>query len=158
MKRFSRIAAVLVVAAAPALALPGAALAQNSPENGQGNGTMQPGQRNNHEAMVAAHIAELHAKLKITPAEESQWAVFAHVMRENARAMDEAFAERGQKLQSMNAVQDLDSYARISEIQSSNMQKLAGAFATLYATFPPQQQKLADEVFRQHALRHHTHQ
>ena len=43
---------------------------------------------------VEARIKELHAQLRITPAEEPQWNEFAQVMRENARDMDQAFMQR----------------------------------------------------------------
>jgi hypothetical protein len=102
----------------------------------------------NQSANVEAHIALLHKELQITPAEETQWAAFAQVMRDNAAQMDAAFSQRGSELATMNAVQDLQSYAQISQIQSNNMQKLATAFQTLYASFPASQQKVADAVFR----------
>ncbi len=104
--------------------------------------------------MVAfGQSAPLHAQLKITPAEETQWAAFAQVMRENAAQMDEAFTQRGQTLQTMDAVENLQSYALIAQIQSANMQKLAVAFQTLYASFPDAQRKVADGVFRGHEVK-----
>jgi protein CpxP len=96
----------------------------------------------------------LHRELQITPAEETQWAAFAQVMRDNAAQMDAAFSQRGGALATMNAVQDLQSYAQISQIQSDNMQKLATAFQTLYASFPASQQKVVDGVFRPAQVRH----
>src|SRR5271154_6956384 len=37
-----------------------------------------------HSAEVDKHIKDLHAQLKITPAEESQWEKVAQTMRDNA--------------------------------------------------------------------------
>jgi hypothetical protein len=105
---------------------------------------------------VEQHIAQLHSKLEITPAEEPQWKLFAQVMRDNAAQMGEAFSARGANLATMTAVQDVQSYAQIAQIQADNMQKLATAFQTLYHTFPAPQQKLADAVFRENGYRQKT--
>ena len=61
------------------------------------------------EERVERRIAELHAQLKITPAEQQQWDQFAQVMRDNAREMDQVFVQRAQQYQSMNAVQNMQS-------------------------------------------------
>ena len=97
---------------------------------------------------VEEHIAKLHSALRITPAEEPQWAAFAQVMRENAARMEAAFKQRGAGLGTMNAVQNLQSYAQIAQVQAETMQNLVTAFQTLYASFPPAQQALADTLFR----------
>ena len=146
----ARMATVLVLCAMPATVLPIGAFAQSSPpvkahvSGGSSETALLKGESNN----VDAHIAALHRQLQITPAEETQWAAFAQVMRDNAAQMDAAFAQRGQTFEAMNAVQDMQSYAQIAEVQSANMQKLAVAFQSLYADFPAPQQKLADAVFR----------
>jgi hypothetical protein len=140
-----RAAAVLAAIALPPLALPAAALAQTAPAS---VATPTPA----HD--VEAHIQALHDQLQITPAEAPQWAAFAQVMRENAEAMGQAFQARGAGYAQMNAVQDLQSYAQIAQIQSENMQKLAASFQTLYDSFPPAQQKLADGVFRTRMAAH----
>jgi protein CpxP len=152
MKNFShsRALAVLALLAAPVLTMPGLALAQTATTAAA---TDQAAAKNTPEG-VEAHIAALHSQLQITPAEEGGWTTFAQVMRENTAQMQSAFATRGQALPTMNAVQDLQSYAQIAQIQSTNMQKLATAFQTLYASFPAPQQKVADEVFRSQKFKH----
>lgn len=102
---------------------------------------------------VEQRITQLHGQLEITPAEAPQWQLFAQVMRDNAAQMGEAFSARGANLPTMTAVQDVQSYAQIAQIQANNMQKLATAFQTLYNTFPAPQQKLADAVFRENGYR-----
>lgn len=151
MKRFSLLGAagVLVVMGASMGASP--VLAQNAPAGGQ-SPAPNHGPRDIAKD-VEAHIAMLHSELKITPAEEGRWAAFAQVMRENAAQMDAAFSQRGAALGTMNAAQNLQSYAEIARVQSADMQKLATAFQTLYASFPAAQQKLADEVFRERGVR-----
>ncbi len=135
----SRTAAFMAVLAMPVLAMPSHVFAQAAPAAAA---AASPAHN------VEAHIQALHNQLQITPAEEPQWAAFAQVMRTNAMQMEQAFAARGASLGTMNAVQDMQSYAQIAQVQSANMQKLAASFGTLYSSFPPAQQKLADGVFR----------
>ena len=135
----SRTAAFLAIIAMPVLAMPGYVFAQAAPA---------PAAAAMPAHNVEAHIQALHNQLQITPAEEPQWAKFAQVMRNNAMQMEQAFAARGASLGTMSAVQDMQSYAQIAQVQSANMQKLAASFETLYGSFPPAQQKLADGVFR----------
>jgi hypothetical protein len=94
------------------------------------------------------HIQLLHDQLGITAAEEPQWAQFAQVMRDNAAQMEQAFRARGAHLASMNAIDNMQSYAELAQIHATNMQKLASAFQALYAIFPEPQKMLADAVFR----------
>ena len=105
---------------------------------------------------VERHIAELHRRLDITPAEEAQWNAFAQVMRDNAMHMDQAFQARHAKGPGMNALEDLRSYAAVAQAHADDMQRLIPAFQALYDTMPPQQKTVADQVFRdfEHRGRH----
>ncbi len=94
------------------------------------------------------HIAEMHRRLHITPAEEPKWDAFAQVMRDNAERMDQAFKARATQSASMNAVDDLRSYAAIAQAHAEDMQRLVPAFEQLYSVLTPQQQKDADVMFR----------
>jgi protein CpxP len=100
------------------------------------------------QARVEARIKQLHAQLHITPAEEAQWDQFAQVMRDNARAMDEAAAQRAAKFPTMSAVQDLQSYEQLAEAHVQHLQKLIPAFQAIYDSMPAEQKQLADQVFR----------
>jgi protein CpxP len=103
---------------------------------------------------VEQRIRQLHAELKITPAEEPQWNRFAATMRANAADMDRAFSERARQFGSMTAVQNMQSYVRLAEDHARRLQKLAPVFADLYNSMPQSQQRVADEVFRADAQRH----
>ena len=105
----------------------------------------------NAEERVEGRIKELHAQLRITPAEEPQWNEFAQVMRENARDMDQAFLQRAQQFPTMDAVQNMQSYEQIAEEHAKRVQKLVPAFQKLYDAMPDQQKRLADQVFRANA-------
>lgn len=113
-----------------------------------------PAAGKNAEERVEARIKELHAQLRITPAEEAQWNEFARVMRENARDMDEAFMQRAQQFPTMNAVQSMQSYEQISERHAQLVQKLIPAFQKLYDAMPDQQKQLTDQVFRANSEKH----
>ncbi|MGH7093889.1 MAG: Spy/CpxP family protein refolding chaperone [Stellaceae bacterium] len=103
------------------------------------------------QARVAQHIKQLHAQLHITAAEEQQWDAFADVMRANAADMNAAYRQREQQFAKMNALQNMQSYAKIAEEHSQHLQKLVVAFETLYNALPASQQKLADQVFHKRA-------
>ena len=154
------------VAVAALLSLPAAAWAQSSQSPATQAATPPPSAAaaspmvnhpvpgKNAEERVENRIKELHAQLRITPAEEPQWNQFAEVMRENARAMDQAFRERAQGFESMNAVQNMQSYEKLAQAHAQDLEKLVPAFQKLYDAMPDQQKQLADQVFRTNAEEH----
>jgi hypothetical protein len=148
------------VAVAALLSLPAAALAQSTPAPAsaapegarpvaaQSPLADHPAARRNAAERVEQRIKELHAQLRITPAERPQWDQFAQMMRENAGEMDGAWMERAGHFQSMSAVQNMQSYEQIAEQHAQHLQKLVSAFQHLYDAMPDQQKQLADQVFR----------
>jgi hypothetical protein len=154
------------VAVAALLSLPAAAWAQSSQSPATQAATPPPPAAaaspmadhpvpgKNVEERVENRIKELHAQLRITPAEEPQWNEFAQVMRENAREMDQVFMQRAQHFPTMNAVQNMQSYEQISEEHAQAVQKLVPTFQKLYDAMPDQQKRLADQVFRANAEKH----
>ncbi len=72
-------------------------------------------------------------------------------MRENARDMDQVLIQRAQQFQSMNALQNMQSYEQLAEAHTRHLQKLVPAFENLYNAMPDQQKRLADQVFRANA-------
>jgi protein CpxP len=155
------------VAVAALLCLPMAALAQSSqapasaaPEGAKPAAAQpsplagHPAAGKNAEERVEQRIKELHAQLRITAAERPQWDQFVQVMRENARDMDQAWLQRVDQFQSMNALQNMQSYEQIAEQHAQHLQKLVPAFQSLYNAMPDQQKQLADQVFRANAERH----
>jgi protein CpxP len=97
---------------------------------------------------VERHIARLHTQLKITPSQQDQWDQFSRVMRDNAHNMNETLEQRGTGFTSMNAADNMQSYARIAQQHADDTQKLATAFQTLYGSMSDDQKKNADTVFR----------
>ena len=96
-------------------------------------------------------ISELQAQLAITPAQMPQWTAFAQVMRENAQTTDALFRQRAAGVQSMNAADNMQSYAQLSRAYSDGNEKLAAAFQASYAMLSDQQKQAADTLFRQQA-------
>jgi protein CpxP len=97
---------------------------------------------------VENHIKDLHAKLKITAAEEAQWSAVSKVMHDNADAIDTVIEKR-ETLLSPTAIEDLNAYSDIAQAHVDAVKKLASAFSPLYASMSDAQKKVADSVFLQ---------
>jgi protein CpxP len=142
-----------LLAVAALLALPAAASAQSTHAPAAPQAAVAPAVKSAEER-VERRIAELHAQLHITPAEQQQWDQFAQVMRDNAREMDQVFIQRAQQYESMNAVQNMQSYEHVAETHAQHLQKLVPAFQNLYNSMSDQQKQIADRVFRANAAKH----
>jgi periplasmic protein CpxP/Spy len=97
---------------------------------------------------VEARIANMHAKLKITPAQEDQWAQVAQVMRDNANTIEPLIKDRVKNAKTMTAVDDLKSYAAITDAHADGIKKFTPVFETLYESMSDTQKKEADAMFR----------
>lgn len=109
------------------------------------------------EAMVEKRIDDLHRQFHITPGESAEWDKFAQLMRDNAKELDQAYADRARKLDSMSAVDNMQSYAQIEQLRAQQVQKLVPAFQALYASLSDQQKQTADAVFRNRAAKAQAH-
>jgi protein CpxP len=99
------------------------------------------------DAAVEHHVNELHARLKITPAQEAQWNEVASTMRENAKDLDRAIDNRTAQAATATAIDDLKAYADIAQVHANAVKKLSSAFSGLYSAMSDDQRKTADEVF-----------
>src|SRR5579859_1751220 len=98
---------------------------------------------------VQQRITDLHASLKITPAEETQWNGVAQAMHENAAAMDKVVAtNETTPPQNLTAVQELQTYQQFAQAHVDGLENLIAAFSTLYNAMPDDQKKVADQVFQ----------
>jgi protein CpxP len=95
-----------------------------------------------------AHIKDLQAKLKITPAQEDLWNKVTQVMRENAKTMDTLIQARVEKAKTMNTVEDLKSYSEITQAHADGLKNFIPVFEALYAGMSDDQKKEADSLFR----------
>ena len=117
-----------------------------------------------HEDRAEMRIKDMHAKLKISSAQEEQWTKVAQTMRDNAKTMDALTQARVDNEKNMNAVDDLKSYGEITDAHADGIKKLTPVFATLYASMSDAQKKEADTMFRhgnrmhgRHMHGHHKH-
>ncbi len=101
------------------------------------------------DAHVEARIKQLHAQLKITPDEESQWNNVADVMRGNEQNLAALIQKRNGNTKGMNAIDNLKSYEDITNAHADGLKKLVPAFSKLYSAMPDTQKKVADKVFAQ---------
>jgi BON domain/LTXXQ motif family protein len=97
---------------------------------------------------VEARIKDMHARLKITPVQEDQWAKVAQVMRDNAKSLDALTQSRFEHAKTMTAVEDLKSYGDITDAHADGIKKFTPVFATLYGSMSDAQKKEADGLFR----------
>jgi periplasmic protein CpxP/Spy len=121
--------------------------------NGQSATKNHSGLHHNMADRVEQRIADLHAKLQITPAQQPQWDQFVQVMRDNAQSMDQTFQHRVQTMSAMTATENMQSYAQLASTNAQDVQKLVPAFQALYDTMSDAQKRTADQVFRDDA--HH---
>src|ERR1700687_1800700 len=97
---------------------------------------------------VEQRITNLHAALKITADQGTQWNAVAQAMRENATSMDKLVAAtRTTPPQNMSAVDDLKSYQKVAQAHVDGLKNLISSFEKLYAAMPDAQKKVADGVF-----------
>ncbi len=135
------------------LALLVAAMLLGHPARAQDAAPSAPGQaaRPDHggAVQVERRIAGLQRRLKITPEEQPQWDAFAAVMRQNAAHIEALQRDRSEKVGTMNAAEDMRSYADVARAHADDVQRLAAAFDTLYAAMTPEQKAAADRTFRE---------
>jgi periplasmic protein CpxP/Spy len=103
------------------------------------------------QAAVDQRIRTLQSQLGITEAQMPLWSAFAQAMRDNAAATDALFTQRAGAVATMNAPDNMHSYARIARAYADNTERLATAFDSLYASLSDTQKQAADTLFRQQA-------
>jgi len=102
-------------------------------------------------AAVDQRIRALQSQLGITEAQMPLWSAFAQAMRDNAAATDALFTQRAGAVATMNAPDNMHSYAQIARAYADNTEHLAAAFDSLYASLSDTQKQAADTMFRQHS-------
>lgn len=111
------------------------------------------------EQMHARHLAELKAKLKITPEQESAWNTFSSAMKPPTDAM---------KRPDMAELDKLSTPERLDKMQALRKQHMAAmdsameqrdqATKTFYAALNAEQKKIFDNEHARHAKKmHHMH-
>jgi protein CpxP len=99
---------------------------------------------------IEKRISNLHDKLHITAAQETQWTAVAQTMRDNAESMDALIKDRSANTGAMTAMDSLHSYQKLAEAHEDGLKKFIPAFQSLYDNMSADQQKAADAAFRTH--------
>lgn len=118
-------------------------------------GALLAAEKTAHEDRAEMRAKDMHAKLKITAAQEAQWAPVAAAIQDNGKIMDTLTKARGAHEKDMNAVDDLNSYGEIAEAHAAGIKNLLPKFTTLYASMSDSQKKAADTLFRDGEHRRH---
>lgn len=119
------------------------------PQTSRSATAKQPGE--SMQSLVERRITELHSRLHITKEQSQQWDQFAQAMRDNGKEMDALYRQRADKLGTMSAVDNMQSYAQIEKQRAQDVERLVPTFQTLYASLSDQQKKEADQMFRTYA-------
>lgn len=107
---------------------------------------------------IEGRIAYLKTEFKITDAQAPMFDAVANVMRDNAKAMGEAFQGlRGDQSQPRTALTRLEARAKLTQLRADGEAKMLAAFRPLYQAMSPDQQKSADEMFEHHGHGHFFH-
>ena len=143
--------AASITAAEPVAAKPSAQtmmLAQATPATAAGKQAMAHTPKGKAVDADEARITNLHAKLRITPAQEDLWSSVTTVMRANAKAMEPLRKARYDRAPTMTAVEDFTSYAEIADAHADGIKRFVPAFTALYDSMADAQRKTTDTIFR----------
>ena len=110
-----------------------------------------------HEERAEVRIKDMHDKLKITAAQEEQWAKVDQAMLEDAKIMDKLTQSRADHAKEMTAIDDLKSYGEIADAHAAGIKTLTPLFTTLYESMSDAQKKEADTLFRHGEHKHGGH-
>ena len=107
----------------------------------------------NIKQITQERLTNLREQLHITSSEQPEWKKFEQTSMQNADSLDQLYQQRAQKVPTENAVQNLESFAKIQKQQADDLQRLVPDFKSLYSKLTPQQKQIADQTFREHAER-----
>jgi len=113
-------------------------------------------QRGEERAGIDAPIDHLHDSLNITAEQEPLWHGVTEVMRENAETISRLAQERAEHAQTATALDDLKSYAEISEAHAAGTKRMIPVFQVLYDSMSPEQKNAAEFRGRLQERAHHA--
>jgi hypothetical protein len=103
-------------------------------------------QRQERPNRIEGRIAFLRTELQITQAQTQLWEAVASALRENDRAMRDAFAQRPARDATVTALDRLERRQKFAELQAASAAKLRNAVTPLYAAMSDDQKKNADQL------------
>ena len=148
-----------------ALGLGGTALAQIAPPDGAGKTGVMQGKAGHQDSYaqrgerikeyIAKRQADLHAKLKLSPAQEPAWKAYTDSM--TPPAMQDRPGQDRKALQAMPAPQRMEAMLGRMQQRQVRMESHLAALKTFYAALTPQQKKTFDAEFGQRRGHHRGH-
>lgn len=124
------------------------ALAQTDTTSAEIGTQSSAAQHGAERAGIEALIQHLHDSLRITTEQEALWLGVTRVIRESAATMNTLAEERAEHAQTATAIDDLKSYAQISQAHASGTKRMLTVFQALYDSMSPEQRQAADAEFR----------
>ncbi|MFT4193979.1 Spy/CpxP family protein refolding chaperone [Ottowia sp.] len=136
----------------PPAGTPPAGEASARPVAGKRHDRMDPAQRQQRMAEHRARrLAELKARLKLTPAQEGAWASFTAALQPPAQPARPPL-QRGE-FAKLTTPQRIDLMAQRQAERATRMQQRGDATKAFYAQLTPEQQKTFDEQAMRHGPR-----
>jgi hypothetical protein len=103
-------------------------------------------QRQERPNRIEGRIAFLRTELQITQGQAQLWEAVANALRENDRAMRDAFAQRPARDDAATVLDRLERRQKFAELQAASTARLRNAVAPLYAALSDDQKKNADQL------------
>lgn len=144
------IAALLIAHSSPSVAAAnsaGGSAAKQETMRQQGDDARQPMTPQERAQRTEERIKELHDELGITSTQETRWEEVARTMRDNQATISSLIDDRNKNAASMDALDDLQSYADITQAHADGIKRMLAAFEPLYAQMSESQKKRADSTF-----------
>ena len=138
MKRAHTLIAGVVTGVA--LAVAGATFAQPSGGPGSGHVSFFKG---DPAVKVEAHLTDLKAQLKITPAQEGAWQAYVIQVKQQAATRQAAHAQM--QAAAATAPERLEQRTAALQQQAAGMVATTKAFTALYNSLTPEQRAVADQ-------------
>lgn len=105
------------------------------------------------------HLAELHAKLKLSKDQEPAWQTFSDQVTAQAKKMGEMHEHKGADREKMGKTtpERMDMMAGMMQERAQTMRSMADALKTFYATLTPEQKATLDAMHKEHMghMKHH---
>ncbi len=107
-------------------------------------------------ATATKHLAELKAKLKLTPAQQPAWDTFSGQVNEQAKSMAAMHDMKQDKMKdktqpmTMSAPDKMAMMADMMKERAQGMSKMADNVKTFYATLTPEQKAAFDKMHMSH--------
>jgi hypothetical protein len=126
---------------------------QTTPQQQAAPAQQSPSAQQQSDALATAEgrIAELRARLSLTPDQEKNWPAFEQAYRDFARVRSERWADLRAQQRSDNPVENFQIWADFASRRVNGMKRLADAAVPLYQALDQnQQRRFMDQIYAWH--------